>query len=293
MAQVGRHRGPGTRSEEHDPGAREVGVLGGGEVHHRADEHHAGAPVQRAGRREEQRDVEPVGVHGPDVERDPAGGEVVRPSETAPVALEVDAVRQERHVAERPFARDQARGAHRDLRAPLQQRRLVLDQARVLGGGAVGGEPVVGDVVERGPARAPHDGGAGRVVDPQHGAAQSGAGHGALDRPSEPDVHARVDPAGEPLGRLVEEHPPGGDPVHVGRGAQAAPGAGDAAPAEPVQRVGRRLHEQHPRRRVGTAQLRDEVLVAAPHVVPALERQDDDVARARSARGGRHASTER
>ncbi len=293
MAQVGRHRGPGTRPEEHDPGAREVRVLGGGQVHHRPDEHHPGVPVERAGGGEQERHVEPVGVHGPDVERDPARREVGRAGERAAVAVEVDPVRQERHVAGRSLAGDQPGGAHRDLGAPVQQRRLVLDEARVLGGGAVGGQPVVGDVVERGPARAPHDGGAGRVVDPQHRAAQAGAGHGTLDRPREPDVHARVDLAGEPLGRLVEEHAAGGDPVHGGRGAQTAAGARDAAPTEPVQRVGRRLDEQHPGRRVGAAQLRDEVLVAAPHVVPAFERQDDDVARARTARGGRHASTAR
>src|SRR5690606_3373375 len=136
----------------------------------------------------------------------------------------------------------------------------VVDEVCVVGGGAVDGEPGVRDVVQGGPAGAPHGGGAGRVVDPQHRAAQPRAACRALDAAREPVVDARVDLAGQPLGRLVEQQPPGGDPVDVGGRAQAPPGSGDTAAAEPVQRVRGGLDEQHACPGVRAAQLRDEVL---------------------------------
>ena len=76
-----------------------------------------------------------------------------------------------------------------------------------------------------------------------------------------------------------------GSSSHSATVAYAVPVVRAQAPSAPrpataqsrVQRIRRRLDEEHAQRGVATEQARHEVLVAPPHRVPGLERGDDEV----------------
>ena len=145
-----------------------------------------------------------------------------------------------------------------------------------LGRRPVGREPVVGDVVERRPARRSRERRRAGVVDPQ----QRMRACRARPRPRMTARASRSSARGSTrrgshftAGRSSSR--PGATAGHLGdaRGRRR----GRRRSTQVVQRIRGRLDEEHPQAGVASQQPGDEVLVAAPHVVPALERHHDEV----------------
>ena len=103
-----------------------------------------------------------------------------------------------------------------------------------------------------------------------HAERVGGAHHG----PRQALVGVRVEPAGQPLHGSHREQPAGRDIRNLSH-----PTRERRTPPRPqvVRRVGRRFDEEHAQRGIRSQQTRDEVLVAAPHVVPRLERHHHEI----------------
>ena len=142
--------------------------------------------------------------------------------------------------------------------------------------------PVVGDVVDRGPARLRGQPGVRRVVHPQRWLGEPEPLGAMSDLAAQRPVGHRPGPTWPQLEGLQSHDAP-----VLGPGPQT----GLAPPSRPspalVQGIERRLDEQHPARRVEGQQLTHEELVAAPDVVPGLQRAHHQIGAAARRAGQR------
>ncbi|MPM66668.1 hypothetical protein SDC9_113578 [bioreactor metagenome] len=277
VLQVARHRRAVLGAQQDHPGPDEPGPIGGPE-RSRPDQHKVTTTGQGTRGGHTQVEIHPVAMDGADVDRHRSGGQVGGPRPGPAVVGHLDGVRDQRHPPARSLRRLQAPTAHHDLGTAFQQQRLVAHQPGVLGGRTVRLQPVVGDVVQRGPAGQRQDGGTARVVDPQQRTGEARSGRGPADPRRKAPVGGPVPPPGQQLGRSAGPQPALRHPVER-HGPQPAAPARPAAGDEVVQRIGGRLDEQHPQTGVGPQQPRHQVLVAPPHPVPGFQGEHHQVRR--------------
>jgi len=279
VLQVGGHhrRGPGA---QHDgTGGLQPGQVQ--RVEQRGADQHQVCPggTQRDGQPQARLQVQPVRVQGADVHRVVAGRQVAGAGHRSTVGGQVDGIR---HQADRPadpvtLAPGQGGGADHHRVAIGQQQVLVLPGASVLGRVAFGTQPVVGDVVQRAPAGGPQHRRAVRVVHPEHRVGHPQSARRPVHGPGAAVVGAGGQPSGQPLGRSVRPGATGGRAVMGGERAEASAEGERGATAQIVQVVDRRLDEEHVQRRVVVQQSGDQVLVAAPDLVPGFQAQHHQV----------------
>ena len=257
---------------------------------HRPDEDQVTHPGEGPCCRRAQLDVQAVPVRRADVERDGSSRQVPRTDPLGPVGREVNGVGDERDRAPAALAASERRRADDHLADPFEEHGLGLRAPGRLGRGAVGEEPVVRHVVEGRPAGGLQDRGAVRVVDPQQRGAEPGSAGGSHRGRCQPLVDAVVEASREPLRRLEEPQSSGLDPGQGGPVPEAARQPGSPPAQQVVQGVDGRLHEQDAEPGVALEEACDEVLVPPPHLVPPLQRQDDQIRSLRAARLAVHST---
>ena len=194
VLEVRRDRGVLAGAEQDSAGAGEPGLVGGVQGHG-TDQDEGRRPEQAGGQRGTEVHVEPVAVQRADVEDHRTGRQVVGPWRVGQVGVDVHGVRDQRHPLRPPrgLGLQQPGRADDHLAAVVEEVALALDEPVVLARRAVGQQPVVGDVVERGPAGPAQEVGGQGVVEPQRG-----PGHAHL--PGRPQDGGRQ-PLGRPPGR--------------------------------------------------------------------------------------------